>query len=57
MVRAGSLVRKNNKERGNQLYEQHINGVPLGRNNPAFQQEQDFSNSFIEGKSFNATNN
>ena len=43
IIRAGSLVRKN------------INGHNNGRNNAPVQNE-DFSNSFIEGKSFNTTN-
>lgn len=49
--RAGSLVRKNTREKGHQLLDSQNNGPHNGRNNPTMGND-DFSNSFIEGKSF-----
>ncbi len=51
IARAGSLVRKYNKDKGSQLVDSHNNGPSMGRNNPGMG-GADFSNSFIEGKSF-----
>lgn len=51
IARAGSLVRKYHKDKGPQLGDSHNNGSQVGRNN-AGMGDSDFSNSFIEGKSF-----
>lgn len=51
IARAGSLVRKHNKEKSSQLVDPHQNPAQLGRNQLAMG-ANDISNSFIEGKSF-----
>jgi hypothetical protein len=51
IVRPGSLVRKQNKEKLSQLVDPHQNGAQIGRNQLGMG-ASDISNSFIEGKSF-----